>query len=59
MLLDVNLIAHLSKSIIAATGVDVKLIFTHIVKAYKNSHDIEAKRAMMLGAFYAGVCYYW
>ena len=37
----------------ALTG--AKLIFENLVRAYENPEDMEAKTAMMLGAFYGGV----
>ena len=37
----------------AATG--AKLIFKNLVRAYEDPDDMEAKTAMMLGAFYGGV----
>lgn len=37
----------------ALTG--AKLIFENLVRAYENPEDMEAKTAMMLGAFYGGI----
>ena len=55
--LDPLTIRHLPKAIVAATGAltGAKLIFENLVRAYEDPDDMEAKTAMMLGAFYGGV----